>query len=204
MLQLVTLEKLWLLLATVTVGILAIVDIAETSGQEKIVVGRSKLGSNELHRRAPPSPGISIQCGDSINVPNSQAKMPPKSVACMGWSHRPMACRGPCYIRSTPSFRTPGNKPINWWDFSYNDCTKVGGSKAPVTIRNPFQVWARPNENALYVVGQHGISLWPDVGLYKCMWQSKDFASADNYQRPWCDGCEDFDFEEAPIPFHHK
>jgi hypothetical protein len=80
MLQVVTLEKLWLLLATVTVGILAIVDLAETSGQEKVVVGRSKLGSNALHRRAPPGPGISIQCGDSINVPTSQAKMPPKSV----------------------------------------------------------------------------------------------------------------------------
>jgi hypothetical protein len=70
MFQAGTLLKIWLLSATITLGILAVVDLAETSGQEKLV-RRGQLGSNALHRRAP-KPGatqtpISAQCGNSFN-----------------------------------------------------------------------------------------------------------------------------------------
>jgi hypothetical protein len=44
--------KLWLLLATVTWGILATVDLTKTTGPEKLV-GGGQVATNALHRRAP-------------------------------------------------------------------------------------------------------------------------------------------------------
>ncbi|PLW13714.1 hypothetical protein PCANC_10280 [Puccinia coronata f. sp. avenae] len=75
--------NLCLIWASVTlVGVfMTIVGLAEASGQEKLV-RRGQLGNRA---RAPktetPQPSISAQCGNSFNNQNSEANMPPNTVA---------------------------------------------------------------------------------------------------------------------------
>jgi hypothetical protein len=58
--------KLWLISATVILGIQAIVDLSGTSGRAKLVVRRAEVGNKALHRRANQAP-ISAQCVNSYN-----------------------------------------------------------------------------------------------------------------------------------------
>ncbi|PLW35497.1 hypothetical protein PCANC_13551 [Puccinia coronata f. sp. avenae] len=212
MFQAGTLLKIWLLSATITLGILAVVDLAETSGQENLV-RRGQLGSNALHRRAP-KPGatqtpISAQCGNSFN--NQELKKYPLNddeVACTGYGDRQFKCKiAQCEIRNHVYF--PLKKPIPFNrehdkandgkekdNYQYHDCKpQFGENKKSVKVY-PIRYWAHNVEGNLYVEGYHDTSD-KTPRFYICKWKH---IRDQNNQRPWCDGCVPWKFEQRLIP----
>ncbi|PLW35509.1 hypothetical protein PCANC_13549 [Puccinia coronata f. sp. avenae] len=191
--------KLWLISATVILGIQAIVDLSGTSGRAKLVVRRAEVGNKALHRRANQAP-ISAQCVNSYNYQDPK-KYPLKkgTVACMAAGpagKRPMVCSGKCEIRSNENFELQA--PIPFGDFGYKDCGRDFGNFQNEFVGftvHPKQFRAFNDQNIIYVQGWHDPND-QTTRLYDCSWMNP---GATNNQRPWCDGCVDHFFEELPI-----
>ncbi|PLW13729.1 hypothetical protein PCANC_12084 [Puccinia coronata f. sp. avenae] len=198
--------KLWLLSATVIWGLLAAVDLAETTGPEKLV-GGGQVATNALHRRTPTKATlenpIDAQCGNSFNNPSRTSKIPDGAVACTAYGGRTLACYGQCEIIIETREKIdwiPFHFPLPE-SFTFGACRPMS-EKYPLHVNvYPDKFWAHNHNGKMLVEGSDRLHN-PKVGkkdlkFYLCPWRNADEI---NNQRPWCKRCVDYDFKQAPVP----
>ncbi|PLW25487.1 hypothetical protein PCANC_26066 [Puccinia coronata f. sp. avenae] len=182
--------KLWLLSATVIWGLLAAVDLAETTGPEKLV-GGGQVATNALHRRTPTKATlenpIDAQCGNSFNNPSRTSKIPDGAVACTAYGGRTLACYGQCEIIIETREKIdwiPFHFPLPE-SFTFGACRPMS-EKYPLHVNvYPDKFWAHNHNGKMLVEGSDRLHN-PKVGkkdlkFYLCPWRNADEI---NNQRP--------------------
>ncbi|PLW05924.1 hypothetical protein PCASD_23918 [Puccinia coronata f. sp. avenae] len=190
--------KLWLISATVILGIQAIVDLSGTSGRAKLVVRRAEVGNKALHRRANQAP-ISAQCVNSYNY--QDPKKYPLKKGTLAWLLVLLANVQWCVqvnakyeVTKILNSRRPYLLAILVIRIADGILGTFQNELVGFTV-HPKQFRAFNDQNIIYVQGWHDPND-QTTRLYDCSWMNP---GATNNQRPWCDGCVDHFFEELPI-----